>query len=155
MVYWQRIVTFSDLPLSIAISKAGNFRDPLNFREPVMKKFYILSRAMEITRQYSRLPITWTKKVGVIGSSKQISKMMVRECKYQHTSPGWTVNLNWSDKNNKDKESTPLFWNKFSSSDFRPLQYNGTLFFSHLPTSLFDPMTTTSWRKKKHFFIGN
>ena len=30
MVYWER-VTFSDLPLSIAISKAGNFRDPLNF----------------------------------------------------------------------------------------------------------------------------
>ena len=47
-----------------------------------MKKFYILSRATEITRQYSRLPITRTKKVGVIGSSKQISKMMGRECKY-------------------------------------------------------------------------
>ena len=74
--------TFSDLLLSTAISKAGNFRDPLNFREPVMKKFYILSRATEITRQYSRLPITRTKKVGVIGSSKQISKMMGRECKY-------------------------------------------------------------------------
>ena len=72
--------TFSDLPLSTAISKAEHFRDPLNFREPVMKKFYILSRAMEITLQYSRLPITRTKKVGVIGSSKQISKMMVREC---------------------------------------------------------------------------
>ena len=26
--------TFSDLLLSTAISKAGNFRDPLNFREP-------------------------------------------------------------------------------------------------------------------------
>jgi len=60
----------------IAISQAGNFR------EPIMKKFYILSRAMEITRLYSRLPIARTKKVRVIGSSKQISKMMVRECKY-------------------------------------------------------------------------
>ena len=39
-----------------------------------MKKFYILSRAMEITRQYSRLPITRTKKVGVIGSSKEIKQ---------------------------------------------------------------------------------
>ena len=39
-----------------------------------MKKFYVLSRAMEITRQYSRLPITRTKKVGVIGSSKEIKQ---------------------------------------------------------------------------------
>ena len=35
-----------------------------------------------------------------------------------HTSRGWTLNLNWSDKKSNNKELTWLVCNKFSASNF-------------------------------------
>ena len=62
-----------------------------------------------------------------------------------HTSRGWTLNLNWSDKKREDKELTPLFWNKFSASDFSTVVH--CLFPTYLPhfLPLAITITTTSW----------
>ena len=62
-----------------------------------------------------------------------------------HTSRGWTLNLNWSDKKSEDKELTPLFWNKFSASDFsRVVHCLFPTYLAHfLPLAI--TITTTSW----------
>ena len=70
---------------------------------------------------YSRFPITRTFKGNrkslsyrvfksrITGNNKEISNEWRGNSIKQQSTQGWTLNLNWSDKNNKDKELTRLF----------------------------------------------
>ena len=69
---------------------------------------------------YSRFPITRTFKGNrkslsyrefksrITGNNKEISNEWGGNAIKQQSIQGWTLNLNWSDKNNKDKELTRL-----------------------------------------------
>ena len=70
---------------------------------------------------YSRFPITRSFKGNrkslsyrefksrITGNNKEISNEWGGNAIKQQSIQGWTLNLNWSDKNNKDKELTRLF----------------------------------------------